>query len=58
MEDKICPLLLMGNPSNIGGRANCKQSGCGWWWCDNCALVTIAQGCNSIQDISDAIYDS
>jgi len=57
MEEKICPLLLMGNPSNVGGRANCKGNVCGWWWCNSCALVEIAQGCNDIQTISDILMD-
>jgi len=57
MENKVCPMLLMGNPSNVGGRAECKRGLCAWYWCENCALVTIAQGCTDLEAIYDAIFE-
>lgn len=29
--DKICPFLLMTNPSNVAGMANCRGEDCALW---------------------------
>ena len=29
--DKICPFLLMMNPSNVAGMANCRGEDCALW---------------------------
>lgn len=53
--EKTCPLLLGGNPSNVGGKATCKEHECAWWWCGNCALVSIAMGAADVQSVADAV---
>lgn len=38
MGDKLCPLLLAANPSNVGGKAACKQEEC-MLWQNGCGLI-------------------
>lgn len=37
--DKLCPLLLAANPSNVGGKAVCKREECMMWKNGGCGLV-------------------
>lgn len=37
--DKLCPLLLAANPSNVGGKAVCKREECAIWKNGGCGLI-------------------
>ena len=58
MENKICPLLLLGNPSNVNGRAECQSDRCGWWSYDRCGVADMGRNSGDLQVIAEAITDS
>lgn len=50
-ENKVCPLLLIGNPSNENGLADCKGEKCQWWCVDRCAICGVSDGCMTIASL-------
>lgn len=53
MLNKVCPLLLMVNPSNVGRIANCKEDACSWWRDDCCAVSEMAVSITDIQNATE-----
>lgn len=43
MGDKLCPLLLAANPSNVGGKAACRAEECALWRNSGCGMIAVPE---------------
>lgn len=57
-ENKYCPILLAATPASFNKEMHwCKKDCCAWWKGNACAVVGIAEACESIEYVADAVAE-
>lgn len=57
-DPKFCPILLTTAPVPINKEMLwCRKERCAWWRATSCAIVGIAEACESIEYVGDAVAE-
>lgn len=47
--------MMIAQPSNIRGRAECCEAGCAWWFAERCVVIDLAISAGSLTEIYDGL---